>query len=143
MPIPISIPTVPLSAATQNPPIVVLVEDDACIRDLIEMALRSHGYLVFSCSDSLLAMEMVRSLPGAPSLLVTDIHLGKLAGPDLARQMRAAYPDVKVLFISGYHNANAQVKSARAFPNAGFMRKPFSLHDFREHVHSILQPIAC
>jgi CheY-like chemotaxis protein len=81
-------------------PVVFLVDDEEPIRELIGMALSGRGYTVHTCAESRKASAMAAALPNAPDLLITDIHMAGLAGPDLAAQMSAQFPGLRILFIS-------------------------------------------
>ena len=83
-------------------------------------------------------MLLASALPQPPHLLITDIHMTGLTGPELAAQMVAAWPALRILFVTGYASTSAQVQPALAFENAGFLRKPFSLAEFREHVERVV-----
>lgn len=119
-------------------PIVLLVEDEEPIRELIGMALSGRGYNVHICPDPRKAVAMAAALPQPPNLLISDIHMAGLAGPDLAAQMLAQFPGLRILFISGYANTSGPARAALAFKDAGFLRKPFSLQEFRATVDKVL-----
>jgi two-component system cell cycle sensor histidine kinase/response regulator CckA len=119
-------------------PVILLVEDEEPIRELIGMALSNRGYEVHICAESSLALGVASALPVAPHLLITDIHMAGLTGPELAGQMVAAFPGLHILFVSGYAATSPPVQAALAFKNSVFMRKPFSLHDFRAQVDGVL-----
>lgn len=102
------------------------------------MALTGRGYDVHICAESWKGVEMAAALASPPSLLITDIHMAGMSGPELAAQMVAEYPGLKILFVSGYAGTNEQVREALSFENAHFLRKPFSLHEFRDTVQRIL-----
>lgn len=125
---------------TQNgaAPVIFLVEDEEPIRELIGMALSGRGYNVHTCAESRRATAMAAALPQPPNLLITDIHMAGLAGPELAAQMSAQFPGLKILFISGYANTSGPARAALAFKDAGFLRKPFSLQEFRATVDKVL-----
>jgi CheY-like chemotaxis protein len=122
-------------------PVILLVEDEEPIRDLIGMALMNRGYEVHICADSNLAVGMATSLPSPPHLLITDIHMAGVSGPELAEKMVAAFPGIRILFVSGYSLSSPPVQAALAFKNSAFMRKPFSLHEFRTHVEGVLADV--
>jgi DNA-binding response OmpR family regulator len=114
------------------------VEDEEPIRELINLALAGRGYKVHICPDSTKVVALAESLPAPPDLLITDIHMAGLSGPDLAADMVNLFPGLCILFVSGYANTSEQVRSALTFENSGFLRKPFSLTEFRQHVDGVL-----
>ncbi len=122
-------------------PVILLVEDEEPIRELIGMALSGRGYQVHTCAESERAMEMAATLPAPPHLLITDIHMQGLSGPELAAKMVAHYPELRILFVTGYASTSEHVRPALEFANAGFLRKPFSLAEFREQVEKVVQEL--
>jgi two-component system, cell cycle sensor histidine kinase and response regulator CckA len=128
----------PTTQLNGHAPVVFLVEDEEPIRELIGMALSGRGYTVHICAESRHASAMAAALPNAPDLLITDIHMAGLAGPELAAQMSAQFPGLRILFISGYANTSGPARAAVAFKDAGFLRKPFSLQEFRATVDKVL-----
>jgi two-component system, cell cycle sensor histidine kinase and response regulator CckA len=119
-------------------PVVFLVDDEEPIRELIGMALSGRGYTVHTCAESRKASAMAAALPNAPDLLITDIHMAGLAGPDLAAQMSVQFPGLRILFISGYANTSGPASATLRFKDAGYLRKPFSLQEFRATVDKVL-----
>lgn len=106
---------------------ILLVEDEAVLRELLEVALTAHGFTVWSASDGEDALRVL-DRPGARvDLLVTDMVMpGKLNGRELAGAVRQRFPSVKVLFISGYLDDPA-LRKAGLGDNAPWLQKPFSL----------------
>jgi len=129
------------TAETAPPPqpVILLVEDEEPIRELIGMALSGRGYQVHVCPLSNDAVAQAEAMDRPPDLLITDIHMAGLSGPELAAELVQRYPRLRLLFISGYANTNDQVQAAMAFAHAGFLRKPFSLAQFRENVDAMLK----
>jgi two-component system cell cycle sensor histidine kinase/response regulator CckA len=133
---------VALPTPTQRGQIILLVDDNDAIRDLIRLALHGQGYRVETCADSREAVAIARQLPAPPDLLISDVELGELSGPDMAAQLRLEYPKLKILFMSGYPGADSSVvsgfNSAAATSDASFLGKPFSLHRLFQRVEEIL-----
>lgn len=102
---------------------ILLVEDEKGVRDLIRSMLIQGGYRVLSAGDCEVAQKIVRSHPTSIDLLIADIVMPGLNGPELARRLRALRPNLKVLFMSGFVR-QAAVES-EALPDARFLEKPF------------------
>jgi two-component system cell cycle sensor histidine kinase/response regulator CckA len=97
---------------------VLVVEDDAVVRRLLDMQLSRLGYDVVTAADGAEALERHREC--GVDLLVTDIVMPGMSGEELAAALRAANPRLRVLFLSGYG-----IGSAVHGP-VGFLQKPFS-----------------
>ncbi|MCA8962939.1 MAG: response regulator, partial [Planctomycetes bacterium] len=106
-----------------RPATVLVVEDDDGVRNLAKRALRRHGYRVWTASRGDEALEVIeRHSPGAVDLLVTDVVMPGMGGPELLRQVRTRYPDVKCFFVSGYSDDAIE----DAAPPVKLLSKPFT-----------------
>ena len=114
---------------------ILLVEDDALIRDYIAGLLTSSGYSVTTARSSAESLDLIAA-GLAPDLLFTDIMIaGGMNGIELARQAQGILPDMKVLFTSGYAGAAGQ----QPLPTgAEFLQKPFRRLRCIEKVQSVL-----
>jgi len=81
---------------------ILLVEDERAIREMVSGALRKQGYQVIVAEHGLDALEQAESFDGDIDLLFTDVVMPHLGGMDLARKLRPIYPEMKVIFTSGY-----------------------------------------
>jgi PAS domain S-box-containing protein len=116
---------------------VLLVEDEEGVRALAEVVLERNGYKVLLARTAADAIT-IASTPGRTfDLLVTDVMMPKMSGPQLARRLRELRPDLKVLFMSGY-TANAIVDQRLLEPGAPFLSKPFSPTSLALAVRSVL-----
>jgi PAS domain S-box-containing protein len=104
---------------------VLLVEDEARVRELGHLALQSVGYTVLEAPDGEQALRLVARHPGPIHLLVTDVVMPRMNGRALADHLTRARPNVKVLYISGYAD---EALSRYGVPTAGaaFLQKPFT-----------------
>ena len=113
-------PALPRGAGT-----VLLVEDEEAVRRLARRVLESRGYRVLEASHGTQALHLSGEQPGRIQLLVTDVIMPGMSGQDLARQLLARRPDLKVLFISGY--TDEAIKShGDLLPGTAFLQKPFT-----------------
>jgi len=114
------VPETPVGGAE----VVLLVEDDAEVRALSEKILARHGYTVLSAPDGRTALE-VAATAGAIELLVTDVMMPGLRGPELAERLVALRPGLRVLYVSGY--AAEAVESHDFLPrDEHYLQKPFT-----------------
>lgn len=113
-------------AATETLPATVLVVDDEKeVRSLVRTLLESNGFAVLEAGSSDEALRMAGRHPGAIQVLLTDVLMPGLSGPELAAHLQVQEPSMKVVFMSGYQGETAldeALKGTRAY----FVQKPFS-----------------
>jgi len=112
---------------------VLVVEDDAAVREIVTQFLRGAAYHVLEARDSEEGMALVRKDPRVIDLLVTDIVLPGVSGPELAGQIRVFAPQMRTLFISGYPS-----DSVGGPKSPVFLAKPFSRAAFLQAVRRAL-----
>jgi CheY-like chemotaxis protein len=119
---------------------VMVLEDDADVRELAVSMLRGLGYEVLEARDGTAALE---ALDGARriDLLLSDIVLpGGLSGRTVATRARRRRPNLKVLFMSGYAEADAAVICDGPWDeDAEVLNKPFRRHDLARQVNAALK----
>jgi DNA-binding NtrC family response regulator len=116
---------------------ILLVEDDAMVRDLARSILSNCGYSVIAPGHVQEVESMYHQYPGRIDLLLTDVVMPGISGRDLARQMTALRPDMKVLYISGYTD-NAIVSKGLLDPGIWFLQKPFTPATLAAKVREVL-----
>ncbi|MEO8906067.1 MAG: response regulator [Polyangiaceae bacterium] len=116
---------------------VMLVEDEPQVRKLIDEVLRSRGYQVLSAKDGLEAIPLQENYAARIDLLITDVVMPGLGGRELANHVRAARPETKVLFLSGYTD-DAVLRNGVTASGNGFLQKPFALEDLLHSVRALL-----
>ena len=114
-----------------------MVEDEEDLRTAIARILREAGYEVREAPDAEAALRLAGEGGAAPDLLVSDIVMPGRSGIELARELRAQRPGLRILLLSG--NADhAQASPAERPPGAGFLRKPFQADELRRKVRQAL-----
>ena len=108
---------------------VLLVEDEDQIRSLARRALERAGYKVIAAEDGIAALELMRKRARPVDLVVTDVVMPRMGGPGLARAIREIWPESRVLFITGYAEAEAFGDERRPASAADVLRKPFAPTD--------------
>jgi signal transduction histidine kinase len=117
---------------------VLLVEDEAAVRMLAARVLRDLGYSILEATDGQQALELARANADASiQLLLTDVIMPQLSGGELARQLTALCPALKVLFISGYTD-NYISHDCWLEPGTAFLQKPFSPAALGRKVREVL-----
>ena len=115
---------------------VLVAEDDDALRRLMVQVLRRHGYEVTTAVSGEAALDLARSLDGQLDLLVSDVVMGSLSGPDLASALQSERPALKVLLTSG--TADKSVTSHLAEGSSAFLAKPFRPTQFIDAVRELL-----
>jgi signal transduction histidine kinase/ActR/RegA family two-component response regulator len=103
---------------------VLLVEDDESARELMRKALSPHGYTVLEARDVWDALTLARSRPTRIDLLLTDIVMPDMNGPQLAQHIVTVHPKIRVLYVSGFPQA-AILGSSTVSARVSFLPKPF------------------
>ena len=116
---------------------MLVVEDDAQVRDVMRRALERSGYTVLAVGDAEAAIAVTDRHPGHIHLLITDLILPRMSGRELAARLAIHRPAIKVLYASG--TSDASVSRHRMLePGIEFLEKPFSLDDLLRKVRQVL-----
>jgi CheY-like chemotaxis protein len=116
---------------------ILLVEDEHDERRLMEAILQRYGYRVHAVGSSAAALELAETMPAAPDLLLTDVMLAGLKGPELAHQLRTRFPDLRTLYITGYSD-DAVLRLGIREDAALLVQKPFTAAMLARTVRSAL-----
>jgi PAS domain S-box-containing protein len=114
----------PAPASMRGAETVMVVEDEASVRDLIHKALKRYGYQVLVAATPHEALEMA-SRAGRIHLLISDMVLPEMSGGDLASRMTTLQPGMRVLYMSGYTD-HAALDGGRVEAAMSFLQKPFT-----------------
>jgi two-component system, cell cycle sensor histidine kinase and response regulator CckA len=123
--------------ARGNPTRILLVDDDQDVRDIMREMLERSGFAVIPSQDGINALKVVEEYPGFIDLLLTDIRMPEMAGPELAEEAKLLRPLMRVLFVSA--DASAALASGELDQNALILPKPFSRGTLVEKVEYALQ----
>ncbi|MBI5168412.1 MAG: response regulator [Candidatus Eisenbacteria bacterium] len=115
---------------------VLLVEDDALVRDYVLACLEQAGYRVASAEHGSQALEKLAA-GSVPSLLLTDVNMPGMSGIELARRVHAAHPAVPVLFMTGYIRSFEPGGEAAEFAGQA-MAKPFTRGELLQRIRAVL-----
>jgi nitrogen-specific signal transduction histidine kinase/FixJ family two-component response regulator len=115
---------------------ILLVDDEAALRSLARKVLERYGYHVLEASDGNTALKLTDQFDGRIHLLLSDIIMPGLHGPDLAQWIVARRPDVRVLYISGY--PQLATDSGRMGAHITFLQKPFNPDQLAKAVRQCL-----
>ncbi|HXF91322.1 MAG TPA: ATP-binding protein [Nitrospiraceae bacterium] len=130
-------PAMPLAASSGGTEIILLVEDEAMVRTLAREALSGHGYRVLEAANGRQAMQLVKAYQGPLHLLLSDVIMPGMNGPELAQQLKALRPDMKTLYMSAY--ADEVLGSCGVFSaGVNFLQKPFTPAILARKVREVL-----
>jgi two-component system cell cycle sensor histidine kinase/response regulator CckA len=104
---------------------ILIAEDEAAIRELMGDALEQSGYRVLRAADGAEALEIARSYDSNIDLIITDVVMPRLSGPDFVKQLPETRAGTKVIFMSGYAQ-DGSVTGAIADENTEVIEKPFA-----------------
>jgi PAS domain S-box-containing protein len=130
-------------AASSGSETLMLVEDDESVRQMLTRVLKARGYQVLTSGDPVDALRQVR-VNGARriDLLITDVIMPEMSGPELAERLRELRPETRVMYISGYVG-NALVQEAARRHGARLLAKPFSADTLADAVRQALDQEVC
>ena len=131
---------VPQPTALQNAgtgKTVLLVEDNQMIREMTEELLTGYGYRTLAAAQPLEALELAAGQGEPIDLLVTDVVMPQMNGPELYERLLDRHPRLPVLFISGY-TGNVLLYKNVPEEQTNFLAKPFTLEQFLERVRRML-----
>ena len=115
---------------------ILLVEDEAMVRTVAERALTRHGYKILTANNGEEALERLAAEGDDVALLISDVVMPLMDGPTMVREARKSYPNVPILFMSGY--AEEQLRKSIDIANVAFLPKPFSVQELAEAVRRAL-----
>ncbi|MGO9961141.1 MAG: response regulator [Solirubrobacteraceae bacterium] len=118
---------------------LLLVEDEPALRTLVVTMLEEQGYAVLHAGNGLDAIAVAERHVGAIDLLVTDVVMPRLSGPELARQLQTLRPGLEVLFMSGYDDSRLVNRGVQK-TNVNLLVKPFTPDQLIDRVAELTEP---
>jgi PAS domain S-box-containing protein len=116
---------------------ILLVEDEVNVRRFVREMLRSEGYAVIEATDQSHAIAVCEKADEKVDLVLTDVVMPNMSGPQLAEQLRVLRPDMKILFMSGYPREEFE-ESRKRGEAVHFIQKPITSKTLAEKVRGIL-----
>ena len=117
------------------PHTILLVDDEQAVRSIVVKILRRAKYNVLEAENGEAALAIAESHPGKIDLLLSDMYMPGLRGPEVAQALAPKCPGIRVLFMSGY----ADQDSRSGVPaGANFLNKPFSGKELVTAVEAVL-----
>ena len=112
-------------------PRVLVVDDEPLMRDILRRMLQTEGYEVEEAEDGLEGLQRYRAVPA--DLVITDLHMPRLSGLDMIKELLHEFPNVKVIMISGDGDMMRNVVQALGIQET--LQKPFEMNAVMAAVH--------
>jgi two-component system cell cycle sensor histidine kinase/response regulator CckA len=104
---------------------LLVVEDDVRVRRFMARILKENGFRLIEATGAAEALEILRTEADAIDLVITDIVMPRMGGLDLAAELERSYPDLRILYVSGYAASVAVAGIAQRSPHLVLL-KPFT-----------------
>jgi CheY-like chemotaxis protein len=129
--------TAPSASLLRGGETILLVEDEEGVRKFVRGMLEKQGYTVVEAPDSEAALAAVAQSADPIHLLLTDVIMPRMNGPELAERIAALRPGIKVLFMSGYTDRTIRLQD-RMNDESMFIQKPFTPNALAQKVRELL-----
>jgi signal transduction histidine kinase/ActR/RegA family two-component response regulator len=117
---------------------ILLAEDSASLREMAREYLESVGYTVLEAATGKDALDQAKSFAGTIQLLLTDVVMPGMSGPELAHQIGRLRPGIKIIFTSGYTD-DAIIRQGVLDPAIAFIQKPYRPKALARKVREVLK----
>ena len=115
---------------------ILVIEDDAELRDIIGRVLSGQGYFVMVAASGATARSLLSDFGGEIDILLSDVILPDCRGREIAGEIRESHPSCKVLFMSGYLDLDP--KDNPEMDSGSFLQKPFTIFTLARKIREIL-----
>ena len=119
---------------------ILLVEDEPAVRGLVHETLQLHGYTVLEARHGIEALLTNVRYGGPIHMLLTDVVMPQMSGPEVAEKILAMRPEIKVLYMSGYPD-HPVFDQGHVNRQAGFLQKPFTPPALAQKVREVLDSV--
>lgn len=130
-------PAVPQQSRKMDKKTLMIVEDNWMVREMILSMLEPDQYKVLCADSPLMAQTIADSYEGLIDLLVTDVIMPEMSGPELYKLLTEKRPELPVLFISGY-TYDMTLHDGKQDDDVNFLPKPFTTEQFLSSIHSVI-----
>ncbi len=124
-------------AAAAGGETILVVDDDAGVREFAGEALASHGYRLLLAESPEAALRLCADRAQHIDLLISDVVMPRMTGPELARELRRRQPGLKVLYVSGYPGEMVR-DEMNSGDGAEYLTKPYTIGGLADKVRSVL-----
>jgi len=130
-------PTEPVELITQGCETILLAEDSESLREMAREYLESVGYTVLEADSGSEALQKAKDFDGTIHLLLTDVVMPEMSGPELARQLASLRPEIRVIFTSGYTD-DSIARQGVLDPAVAFIQKPYRPKALARKIREVL-----
>ncbi len=116
---------------------ILVVEDESSLREVIRVCLEHSGYTILEADNGVDALYIESQFNGPIHLLLSDVDMSPITGPDLAEQVLVVRPDIQILLTSG-RTEDMELLTGLGQLNAHFLQKPFNPKTLNTAVEKIL-----
>jgi PAS domain S-box-containing protein len=116
---------------------ILLVEDEDTVRSVASRVLLNQGYTVIQARNGQEALQLLEELEDTIDLILTDVVMPDMGGPELAGQLRSRWPELKLIYMSGYAEGDKLQLGSQGF-EGHFLPKPFSAENLVLKVREVL-----
>lgn len=116
---------------------ILFAEDDESVRKTTEKLLKLYGYKVLSVSNGMNALDLIKSENIEIDMLITDVVMPEMGGIELSEKMKVIYPEIKVLYCSGYPDDDIVSVNRVLYKEINFIPKPYSSKELSKKVREI------
>jgi len=116
---------------------ILLVEDNEAVRRLVRSVLESRGYAPIEAGSGEEALSLAASLSEPIHILLTDVVMPRMSGPELATRMALVHPESKVIYMSGYTDSSV-FRHGVLTPGTHFLQKPFIPETLARKIRDVL-----
>ena len=124
-------------AVATAPAVILVVDDDAAVRQVTARVLEREGYRVLQAGEGAEALRVAREHSGPLDLLLTDVVMPGMNGRELGEKLAAVRPETRLLYMSAYTEDEAILRGIRV-SEVGFLYKLFSLEGLASAVRDVL-----
>ncbi len=129
-----AVPKYPLNRGSET---ILLVEDEAVVREVIGQILEINGYIVLEAGSGPEALLLSQRQQTPIHLVLSDVVMPGMSGVELAVRLQAQRPEIKVLFMSG-HPESSIVHHGMLNPGVAFIQKPFRANQMIRKIRELL-----
>jgi CheY-like chemotaxis protein len=119
---------------------ILLAEDSDALRDMTREFLESLGYIVLEAASGKEALQLANGFDGTIHLLLTDVVMPEMRGPELAKQLATLRPEINVLLTSGFTDG-AIVQQGGLDPGVAFIQKPYRPKALARKIRQMLSEV--